>query len=282
MTAAGSGPAAPDGLGQAPVAALVRALGAAAHASRLLVASDFDGVIAPFNADPMAVQPTDGVMETLRQLTGLSGVTVAVVSGRDLATLARLSGVSAADRIILVGSHGAESTDPSVREAMEASAVTGADLARLDSLESAVRELLTTRHPEARVERKAAGIVVHTRGLPDAVAVPALEETRSLGESQQGVRILQGKAVLELSVSPADKGSALAALSAAMKATARVYLGDDVTDEDVFTRFDDPADVPIKVGPGATAARYRIPDTDAVAALLADLLRRREDGSGSS
>lgn len=280
MTAAGRGHAAPDGLGEAPAAALVRALGGAAHASRLLVATDFDGVVAPFNRDPMAVRPTAGVMDTLRRLTDLSGVTVALVSGRDLTTLGRLSGVSDADGIILIGSHGAESTDPSVREAMESSAVTGDDLARLDSLESAVRELLTARHPEARVERKAAGVVVHTRGLPDAVAGPALEQTRSLGESRQGVRILQGKAVLELSVSPADKGSALVALSEATGATARVYLGDDVTDEDVFSRFDDPADVPVKVGPGATAARYRIPDTDAVADLLADLLSRREARPG--
>lgn len=254
---------------------LAAALESAALAKPLLVASDFDGVIAPFNADPLAVQPTEGVMETLRHLAGLPHVRVAMVSGRDLTTLRLLSGVAPDDGITLIGSHGAESTDPAVQAGMEAAAVTTTDLARLDALEVEVRDLLTTRHPQARVERKTAGVAVHTRGLPEAVAAPALAEARSLGQSQDGVRVLEGKSVLELSVSSADKGTALAALSSTVGATARIYLGDDVTDEDVFTRFQEPGDVTVKVGPGATAARHRVADTAAVATLLATLLARR-------
>jgi trehalose-phosphatase len=250
----------------------------AAAAAPLLVATDFDGVIAPFNADPLAVQPTPGVMETLSRLARLPGVCVAMVSGRDLTTLRLLTGLTADDGITLIGSHGAESTDPAVQSAMEAASVTAEDLARLDELETELRELVMTRHPQARVERKTAGVAVHTRGLAEAVARPALEEARSLGQSRRGVRVLEGKAVLELSVSPADKGTALVALSRTMGPAARVYLGDDVTDEDVFARFEAPSDVTVKVGPGATAARYRVADTDAVATVLADLLARRTSG----
>jgi trehalose-phosphatase len=214
-------------------------------------------------------------MESLGQLARLADVHVALVSGRDLTTLRLLAGLTPDDPITLIGSHGAESTNPAVQAAMESASVTADDLARLDSLEVELRELVTTRHPEARVERKTAGVALHTRGLAEAVARPALEEARSLGQAQHGVRVLEGKSVLELSVSPADKGSALVALSRTIGPQARVYLGDDVTDEDVFARFEAPGDVTVKVGPGSTAARYRVADTDAVASLLADLLTHR-------
>lgn len=258
-----------------PGAAPATALETAARIDSLLVATDFDGVIAPFDPDPMAVRPTEGVMQSLRELAQLPGTHVALVSGRDLVTLGRLSGLGAGDAITLIGSHGAESSDPAVQAAMESASVTGEDLARLDALESQLRELVMKSHPRARVERKAAGVVLHTRGLADAIAQPALEEARSLGQSHGGVRVLQGKSVVELSVSPADKGSALLALSALVAPNARIYLGDDITDEDVFVQFEEPDDVTVKVGPGATAARYRIADTDAVAALFAALLRAR-------
>ncbi len=254
---------------------LADALRIAARAESLLVATDFDGVIAPLQPDPSAVRPTDGVMETLRALADRDGVHIAMVSGRDLATLRRLAGVTPDDPITLIGSHGAESSDPRVLSSMGSDGLSPSDTARLDAIEAKVREVVVTRHPKARVERKAAGVVVHTRGLADAVARPALEAALDLGTTLPGVRVLEGKSVVELSISQADKGTALLALSAELHPAARVYLGDDVTDEDVFTRFQDPCDVTVKVGPGPTAARYRIADTGAVATLLADLLASR-------
>ncbi|WP_347354833.1 trehalose-phosphatase [Intrasporangium sp.] len=255
--------------------ALADALGPAAAADPLLLATDFDGVLASLQRDPAAVRPTAGVVPTLRGLAMQPGVRVAVVSGRDLATLRRLSGLTPDAGITLIASHGAESSDPAVRAAMSAVSVSAEDVARLDALEHRVRARLAARHPLARVERKAAGVVVHTRGLPDPIARVALAEARALGEPEPGVRVLAGKSVVELSVSAADKGSALLALAAAVHPVARVYLGDDVTDEDVFVRFGQPSDITVKVGPGPSAARFRLADTTAVAALLADLLAER-------
>ena len=53
-----------------------------------------------------------------------------------------------------------------------------------------------------------------------------------------------------------------------------IFLGDDLTDEDAFTTLGGP-DLGVKVGPGPTCARSRLPDTDAVARFLADLFERR-------
>ena len=57
------------------------ALEAAASADVLLVATDFDGVLAPFDADPMQATPVEGTVETLRSLASLPGVHVAVRLG---------------------------------------------------------------------------------------------------------------------------------------------------------------------------------------------------------
>ena len=254
---------------------LDEALGRAAAAKSLLVATDFDGVLAPFDVDPMAVRPAPGAMESLRALAALPATTVAIVSGRDLEALGVLTSVTVDDPIVLIGSHGAESTSPAVRSAMEAAAVSPDDEERLAALEAEISRLVSERHPSAAVEHKAAAVVVHTRGLPPDVADAAIAEAREAALAHPGVKVLKGKSVLELSVSHADKGSAVTALGRDRAVTARVFFGDDVTDEDVFARMTRPEDVTVKVGPGSTAARHRVDDIAAVVAALEQLLARR-------
>jgi trehalose-phosphatase len=245
----------------------------AAAASSLLVATDFDGVLAPFESDPMAVAPLPGTVDTLRALAALPQVHVAVVSGRDLETLRALTGIGADEDLVLIGSHGAESSSPAVREAMEAAAVTPEDEVTLAELRSDIEALVKESHPDAGIEYKSAAVVVHVRGLPREVGEAAIADARRVALDHAGVKVLKGKSVLELSVSHADKGSAVTALGRHVGATARVYLGDDVTDEDAFMRMTRPEDVTVKVGTGSTAARYRVADEPAVAALLSELCR---------
>ena len=255
---------------------LTEALETFSTRSPVLVASDFDGVLAPFETDPEKVRPLPGVMDLLRGLASAPGVHVAVVSGRDLDTLARLTDLTDpadAGAITLIASHGAESSNEAVRQAMEAAAMTPDDERRLEALTAEVTALVRERHPQARIEHKAAAIVVHTRGLPAEVAGPALAEARTAALAHEGVRVLKGKSVLEMSVSHADKGSALAAYGQDVGAQARLYLGDDVTDEDVFARFRAPDDVTVKVGDGSTAARHRVADEQAAAEVLESLHR---------
>ncbi len=260
-----------------PTGSLSAALDTAVRAESLLVATDFDGVIAPFDSDPMAVQPTPGSLVALRGLASLPGVHVALVSGRDLATLRLLTGVSEDEPIVLIGSHGAESSSAAVQSAMEAAAITAEDRARLDALTRDISQLITERHPAAGLEHKAAAVVVHTRGLDREVADAAVAAARDVALAHPGVKVLKGKSILELTVSHADKGSAVTALGRERGATARVYFGDDVTDEDAFMRMTRPEDVTIKVGAGSTAARYRVDDEHGVLAALERLLTARRD-----
>ena len=89
-----------------------------------------------------------------------------------------------------------------------------------------------------------------------------------------GVQVTHGNAVTELSVVPTDKGEALEVIRHMCGATATIFLGDDLSAEEVFTKLAGP-DLGIKVGTGATIAPYRIADAAAVAEVLAFLADER-------
>ena len=69
------------------------ALARVARVPRLLVASDYDGVLAPIVTDPAQAVPLPGAIPALTDLAGLSDTAVALVSGRARADLAALLGL---------------------------------------------------------------------------------------------------------------------------------------------------------------------------------------------
>ena len=97
------------------------------------------------------------------------------------------------------------------------------------------------------------------------------------------MRLLKGKSVVELSVSHADKGSAIAALGREVGSDAIFYSGDDVTDEDAFRALDsEEGDVPVKVGGGTTHAAYRVESVADVVATLEQLRELQEQATGET
>ncbi|MGN6302148.1 MAG: trehalose-phosphatase [Angustibacter sp.] len=250
------------------------ALTAAARARSLVVATDFDGVLAPLVLDPSTSRPLPGTVESLRVLAGTPDTYAAVVSGRDLATLAALTGIEAG-AVTRIGSHGAESS-------ADTSADTGRGTLGEDERQTLERltadlEQLRAELPDVRLETKPSAVVAHTRGMDADAAAAAEQSVLDVAARHDGVRVMQGKHVVEMSVHDADKGSALAGLRDRVGADALVYFGDDVTDEDVFTRLRD-GDVGVKVGDGDTAAGWRVEEPQDVAdalALLADLRHSR-------
>lgn len=236
------------------------ALRALAARRPLLLASDYDGVLAPLVGDPSAAVPAPGAADALARLAEVDGVTVALVSGRGVDDLQRTSGLTGPYR--WVGSHGAEFDGP----------LTGPLAARRDALAELLRPLVDGT-PGALLEVKPASVAVHVRQVVDRSAAAGL-----LAEAEHRVdsslTLKPGKEVLEIAVTDADKGSALVRLRDELGASAVLYLGDDVTDEDAFRALG-PDDVTVKIGDGETTARYRVGEpADAIALLhrLADLL----------
>lgn len=243
---------------------------------RLLVATDFDGVLAPLVLDPMTSRPQEGTIEALRDLAALPGVHVAVVSGRDLATLSTLTGLSGDDGVVLVGSHGGESSEALTDGSATPSAGLGdAEQVALAAATAAL-ESITERFAQARVERKPAGVVLHTRGMDDDAADAASRAALAVPDDVPGVRAMRGKSVVELSVLDVTKGSALTALAQKYDTSATAYFGDDVTDETVFDVFDAArGHFTVKVGDGDTAAAYRLDTCEAMPTALQALLEAR-------
>jgi trehalose 6-phosphate phosphatase len=236
------------------------ALQAVAAQRPLLVASDYDGVLARLRDEPSAAVPEAGVADALTRLAAADGVAVALVSGRGVEDLRTTSGLTGPYH--WVGSHGAEFDGP----------LTGELAARRDSLVDLLSPVVAGT-PDARLEVKPASVAVHVRQVRDRVAAAALlEHAATLADSS--LTLKPGKDVLEFAVTDADKGTALRRLIGDLGAAAAIYLGDDVTDEDGFRALG-PGDVPVKIGEGPTAARYRVADLPAALALLrrlADLL----------
>ncbi len=233
-----------------------------AATDRLLLASDFDGVLAPLVDDPAASAPIEASIDALARLHRLPNTTVAIVSGRERRQL--LDMVPDPGRFILVGSHGSE-LDGAIIDGVEPDEPTRARLANL------VEDLraLADDVPGFFVEVKSLSVAAHFRRVDEAVRAAAIE---TVGRLRQGwpAKVVTGKEVVEFSVGSADKGDAMVVLAARSRSTTSVYLGDDVTDEDAFEVLG-PDDAGIKIGPGPTAASHRLATPEDVADFLTRL-----------
>jgi trehalose 6-phosphate phosphatase len=243
---------------------LSAALDAVARVPRLLIACDYDGTLAPIVANPEDARPLPASAAALRELAAVPSTITALISGRALADLARLSGMGAECQ--LVGSHGSEFdggfTDPIDDAAKEL-------LRRItDSLRA-----LADEYPGVTVELKPASVALHVRNAAAADGEAALRRAAEAAESWDA-QVTDGKAVKEFAVIHTDKGQALDTLRDQYHASAVVFFGDDVTDEKGFRRLRD-GDVGVKVGDGETAAGFRVDEPQDVATALEYLLAAR-------
>ncbi len=259
---------------------LRQALSATAQRDRVVLASDFDGVLAPLVDDPMTSRPADGSIAALRAAARAPGTTVALVSGRDLETLAALCGMTLTsdDPLILIGSHGSQSSRPDLVCPTELDDGRRATLRSLNaSIDRVVRD-----HPGSRIELKPATVVLHTRGIDPAIAEAAARAAHEVAALHDGTRVMRGKDVVELAVVEMNKGLALQQLGRSVGADVGIYFGDDITDEDAFAVLSPQrGDVTVKVGDGDTVATHRLRDTTDVLTALRFFAQHRADWAGT-
>ncbi|MFC4336756.1 trehalose-phosphatase [Salininema proteolyticum] len=238
---------------------LSEALKAVSRVPTLLVACDYDGTLAPIVTDPSQAKPIHESVTALRSLASLPDTHSAVISGRALRDLAALSRLPA--EVYLVGSHGSEFDVDFQDRLGEADRRT---------LEKMTNELysIAARYNGVRVEVKPAGAALHTREASEDDAELAGTAVTEGPATWPGVQMTEGKAVLDLSVVSTHKGDALDHLRHQLGASAVLFVGDDVTDENAFASLHGP-DVGIKVGNGDSKAEFRIGDPQDVAELLA-------------
>ncbi|MEE2569882.1 trehalose-phosphatase [Pseudarthrobacter sp. J64] len=252
---------------------LLDAIRTVAATEHLLVALDFDGVMAPLVDRPENARPLPRTAAAFAALTTLERTTTALISGRALDSLRLVASPPAES--LLIGSHGAEAwLGPG-------STPLTLDPEQLDLL-AQVRATLAEiagEAPGTHLEDKPAGVVLHTRQAADDVAEDAVAAARSALGGLEGVHLKTGKRVLETSVVHASKGEGITFLRQATEATAVLFAGDDVTDEDAFARLAK-GDVGIKVGLGFTQAGYRVEAPVHMAEVLEALLKERRKALG--
>ncbi|MCQ9166094.1 trehalose-phosphatase [Arthrobacter sp. STN4] len=239
-----------------------------AQTARLLVAMDFDGTMSPLVSRAEDARPLPAAAAALEALSALEGTTAALVSGRALASLRAVASPPA--QALLVGSHGAEVWLGPDSPALSLTPAQEQALTRArQAVDSAVAAF-----PGTAAEQKPAGVVLHYRRASAQDGQSAVAQVRAGLADSPGVFVSEGKMVLEISVVKANKGESLAMLRATTGATAVVFVGDDVTDEHGFAALG-PGDLGIKVGPGETAAAYRIDSPAQVPAVLELLVAAR-------
>jgi trehalose-phosphatase len=247
---------------------VMQALQRAAASPNVLVASDYDGTLAPIVADPDRAFPDTRAMRALASLAELPGIHAAILSGRQVSVLEALSGGPVG--VKLVGSHGAEQADGAPK----------IDGQLREELAEVRRQLasLCEEFPGARLEAKPTGVAFHYRNVESEQQSAAESAARRVGLAHPELALLEGKMVVEFAGSAIDKGDALLVLRDRTRAEVIVFIGDDVTDENAFAALR-PVDVGVKVGPEPTRARFRVDDQAQVAEILEALLAFRLDRS---
>lgn len=222
-------------------------LEALARTSLLLVASDYDGTMAEIVTDPDRALPDVDALNAFRSLQEVSWTATAVVSGRSMSDLTSFLGECAPS--YLVGSHGAEWQRSGVALGID-------ERDRLLQVAGIIANIVDGQ-PGLRCELKPAGVALHVREAQEATAEAAINSAIERCGEFPGVHIRHGSQVVEFMVVNANKGDAVKRARHATGATGVLFVGDDITDEDVFkTLIGD--DVSVKVGEGQTAARHRV------------------------
>ncbi|GGH34406.1 trehalose-phosphatase [Microbacterium album] len=247
-----------------------------ARTERLLVALDFDGTLALLQDEPMAVRALPETAAAVARLVELPDTVVAFVSGRQLVDLRVIGEHDDASRVWLAGSHGVEFWRPEGVAAVEAEDAPAPAPPAADPADLQARARAAVAHVEgAWIEAKAFGFALHTR----LVAPEDVESTRAavdalMAREAPEWRRRRGHGVVEYAWRHEGKDAAVARLRAETRATAVLFAGDDVTDEDALRSLGE-GDLGVRVGEGETAARVRVADPLELAELLTALADAR-------
>jgi len=216
---------------------------------QLSVFLDLDGVLAPLAPTPDAVGPVPERSRILRELIERMEQRVAIISGRTLDEIDRITDDQAG---AASGIHGLE-----WRLAQEQVFRTPAD----PSIQVVIQALyeFAAEHPGVLVEDKGMSAGLHYRQAPH-VEVEAVDLALRLC-AETGLELQPGALVLELKTPGSNKGLALERFMQHLPFAAGIpiMIGDDLTDEYGFEAAVKLGGFGILVGPERkTSARYRL------------------------
>lgn len=243
-----------------------------------LLVLDFDGTVAPFAPTPEAARIDPSAEVALRRLTVESGssaarLRVGVASGRRIDELRRL--LPPLD--FWIGLHGLE-----VALGEDASRLRcdpGPSDRALDRIRQRLAEAISHG---GRVEDKQHAIALHVRALEPSPRDRAIAAFERIVESERAagapLECLRGHLVVEARPTAAGKHRAIADVRSHFGGGTLAFVGDDVTDEEVFRAFPQEVTVVVMDPPRPTEARYYLRSPAETATLLVRLAEIRDGG----
>ena len=200
----------------------------AAPSSLLLL--DYDGTLAPFQAERQLAYPYPRVVPLLQSILGCGNSRVVIITGRPVAEMGPL--LHPLRDIEIWGCHGLESllADGTYRQTVIAPETA--------ALLSRAKSWLIAAELASRMEIKPGSIAVHWRGAPDAEAArihARVHKGLSAFLERSELELLEFEGGVELRVARPNKGDAVTSILGASDHDAQIaYLGDDETDENAF------------------------------------------------
>ena len=223
---------------------------------------DYDGTLVGFSGDIDDATPNEELFNLLNKLISDPKNNVVIISGRRHETLQNWFGDL---DVNFIAEHGAWQK------------YRGTDWTSLPSLTNAwkreIKTLLDTytdRTPGSFVEEKSFSLVWHYRkaeaGLGELRANEIVSNLRVLA-ADKGLKMMPGNKVIEFKNMEVNKGKAALNYLHGKTTDFMIALGDDYTDEDIFTALPESA-ITIKVGEVKSAAQYYLLDHLEVRKLL--------------
>lgn len=195
--------------------------------TRTLYAFDFDGTLAPIVSVPDHARMRKTTLKLMEQLNDRNDI--AIISGRSVKDLKH--------RIVmapkyLIGNHGLEGL-PKSRFDLNEAKITSA------SWKQTLEKELSNQDPELWIEYKQYSLAIHYRHCKNKKKVRT-SVMESISQLKPEPRLIPGKAVMNLIPKKAPhKGFALQSLMKEGKYDFAIFIGDDDTDEDVFSLMDE-------------------------------------------
>lgn len=237
-----------------------------ADARTRLILLDYDGTLVHFTEHPAAAAPSPKVRSLLKRLCASSENHIVVISGRRRENLEGwLDGL----RLTLVAEHGAWVRPPGTDGWKP---TVNLDLRWKDRIRP-ILERFTQRVPGSAIEEKEASIAWHSRRVDVDVGARAARElldalTHLTANLEIAVSV--GKKVVEVRSSRVSKGTFFLANLADQSWDFILAIGDDWTDESLFTVLP-PEAFTVRVGLSASTARYNLERPDDALRLLESL-----------
>lgn len=230
---------------------------------------DVDGTLIDIAETPDAVCIDTALLDLITRLYRECGGAMALVSGRAISDLEKLLGSL---HLPLAGQHGLERRDASGHLWTHA-----APPAAKCVIKEALAPVLA-RHPGLLLEDKGLTLALHYRLAPHLASYAHRLMKRLADDADEGLEVQSGKRVAEVKPSGIDKGTAVTEYLAESPFNGRrpVFIGDDLNDEHGFAEVNKMGGISIKVGKGASCARFRLRDVAAVRYWLSDALKGRK------